>query len=149
MLKVVLEHALLHRDLRANVEMLHRTAAANVEVRAFRLRAHHAFAEHLHHFGLFELRLAAMCRVAHALAGQRAFDENHLAGRAVFGLDAADAARFHIERNDFDDRLVAGNDGRRSRRGFVVFRRALRRATMVGSSGHLLLPDKLGGKARL
>jgi hypothetical protein len=60
------------------------------------------------HFGL----------VRHALAGQRAFDKNHLARLAVLVDGAADAARVHVERIDFDggrdERGIGGDvSGRR------------------------------------
>jgi len=83
---------------------------------------------------LLEARLLAVARIGHALARQRALDENHLARLAIFVDRAADAARFHVERFDLDfgrgERRIGHNGpGRRgaaAMRGFSSGFRHLR-----------------------
>ena len=90
--QIVFEHALLGGDLRARVEMLLATAAAQAEIRAARRGAHGCRLYDLPDLrelvaGLFNKR-----RVGHQLAGQRALDEDYLA------VGMRDAAAFLIKR---------------------------------------------------
>ena len=82
-LQVVFEHPLLDGYLRCRVEMLHLAAAAGTgvqaEVRTARSHALRAFAPHRRHHALLPCVLAAAHVHLHLFAGQRAFDEHHLA----------------------------------------------------------------------
>ncbi|MCY1224821.1 hypothetical protein D9M72_369960 [compost metagenome] len=109
--QVVFQHALLDRKLRAGIQMLHRAPAADTEVLAARLHAHHRFLQDLAEVRLLVAGLAAIAAIADGLAGQRAFDEDDLARRAVLVHQAADAARFHIEAVDRHHGVGAGSIG--------------------------------------
>src|SRR6516225_627414 len=116
--QIVFEHALLDGDLRAHVEMLHRTTAARAKKLALRAGTDHALSKNIDDLRLFETRFLPVARIGDTFAGQRALDENDLAGRAVFRDGAADAARFHVERVDIEF-------GHLERAGGSVFARLL------------------------
>src|SRR5580698_8270074 len=103
MREIVFKHALLDGNLRAHIEVLHRATAAGAKELTLRLGADHAFTQHIDHFRLFETWLATVAQIGDALAGQCALDENHLAWGAVFVDGATYAARFHVERFDFQN----------------------------------------------
>ncbi len=77
--QAVFENALLDRDLRVGIQMLHRAAAAHAEILALRLHAHRSGLVYLGDLRQLEGRFFAIGRIADRLAGQRAFDEDHLA----------------------------------------------------------------------
>ena len=77
--QAVFKDALLHRDLCAGLEMLHGATAAHAEMFTLGLHAHSSGLVYLHHLRQFEGRFFAVGRIADGLAGQRAFNENHLA----------------------------------------------------------------------
>jgi hypothetical protein len=97
----ILERALFRRDLGRRFEVLHRAAAARpgmqAEVRARRRDALVARAQDLDNPRGVELRLAAQRLDAYLFAGQRPFDEHHLA------VVARNTAALGIERLDLDD----------------------------------------------
>jgi hypothetical protein len=92
--------------------MLERTAAADAEVGALRLDAVGRGREHFLDLGLVEAALDAGIAQTHALAGQRAIDEQGLA------VDAGQAAAF------MGQGLDLGLDGRGERFGFSRHGRA-------------------------
>ena len=94
--QVVLEHALLDRDLCGDVEMLHRAATADAEVRAPRNHARGRRREQIDDVADRVARLAASDRIRDALTGERTVDEDDLAVRVT------DAAALVIERLDHD-----------------------------------------------
>ena len=108
----VLEHALLDRDLRGDVEMLHPAAAADAEVRAARHHPLRAFAAQRRDLRLLPRVLAAPDRDLHFLARQRILDEHHLA----FAV-AGDALRLEIERVDPEPFIGARHAGNYPGRG--------------------------------
>src|ERR1039457_5447029 len=77
--QAVFENALLDRDLRVDIQMLHRAAAAHAEILALRLHAHRSGLVYLGDLRQLEGRFFAIGRIADHLAGQRAFNEDHLA----------------------------------------------------------------------
>src|SRR5450759_3349795 len=91
----VFENALLDSDLRPCVQMLHRTAAAHAEMFAPGLHAHSRRLVYLGDLRQLERRLLAVRAVTDYLAGQRAFDEDHLA------FDARNTATFLVEGFNF------------------------------------------------
>ena len=103
MLEIIFQHPLLHGDLCRRFQMLHGAAAADAEVGAFGRHALRRFAMQGGHVGCFPIGFLAKRDEAHRLARQGAFDKNDLAGRAVFVLQMADAARIHVQR--FDQKL--------------------------------------------
>ncbi|MCY1224204.1 hypothetical protein D9M72_363500 [compost metagenome] len=98
--QVVFQHALLDRQLGARIQMLHRAPAADPKMLAAGLHPHHRFLPDLDQMGLLVAGLAAKAAVADGLAGQRALDEDHLAGRAILVHQAANAAGLHVEAVD-------------------------------------------------
>jgi hypothetical protein len=91
----ILERALLGRDLRGDVEVLHLAAAADAEVRAARHDALRALAAQLDQRRLLPVVLAPLGRDANLFARQRILDEDDLAFAVV-----GDALRLEIERLD-------------------------------------------------
>src|SRR6202158_4704254 len=77
--EVVFEHALLGGDLRRSLHVLHRTAAAETEIRATGRDPLCALAQHLRRSAKVEVAAAAPARECHALAGESALDEGDLA----------------------------------------------------------------------
>jgi hypothetical protein len=116
-LEVIFQHALLHRDLRARLQVLHRAAAAVTEVDALGLDPHRRRALQRDHAACFPVLLFLERLVADALARQRAFDEDHFTGRAVGVLEVANAAPVHVEGFDVDENVVHGRSERSERRG--------------------------------
>ena len=114
----VLERALLGGDLQRRRRVLQRAAAADAEVRAARRRRATALAlERPHRRARARnvgLRLSVVDR--HALAGQRAFDEDRLA------VDARDAAAFLVERFDRRDDRRGSDAASRWRRQVRTWR---------------------------
>ncbi len=78
-LQVIFQHALLDVDLRTRFQMLHRAAAAHAEMRALRLHAHERLFQDLADMRLLIAGLFTIRGIGHALARQRAFDEDYLA----------------------------------------------------------------------
>ena len=91
----VLEGALLGRDLRGDVEVLHLAAAADAEVRAARHDALRALTAQLDERRLLPVVLAPLDCDPHFLARQRVLDEHDLAFAVV-----GNALRLEIERLD-------------------------------------------------
>ena len=102
----VLERALLDRDLRGDVEVLHLAAAADAEVPATRDDALGALLAQLDERRPLPRVLAAPHRNADFLARQRVLDEDDLALRVV-----RDALRLQIERLDPQPFLGARHAG--------------------------------------
>ena len=102
----VLERALLGRDLRGDVEVLHLAAAADAEVRAARHDALRALAAQLDQRRLLPVVLAPLDRDANLFARQRVLDEDDLAFAVV-----GDALRLEIERLDPQPFLGARHGG--------------------------------------
>jgi hypothetical protein len=108
----VFERPLLGRDLRADVQVLQRAAAADAEVRAARhdpLRARPAQRDQRR---LLPVVLAPAHRDLHLLAGQRVLDEHDLA----FGV-VRHALRLEVERLDAKPLVRARHGGDYPRRG--------------------------------
>ena len=102
----VLEHALLHRDLRGEIDVLQRAAAAQRRSSAQRGVARLAAGSStVSTRADLERRLLAEDRRGDALARQRAFDEDRLA------VAAGDAAAFLVERFDERSRRKSGFHG--------------------------------------
>ena len=101
----VLEHPLLDGDLRVGRDVLHRAAAARTRVqpgvRAPGFNAQHRGAVDADDASGLVARLVLAALVDHALAGQRALDEDRLA----FAM--RDAAPLLIERFDLGGELVS------------------------------------------
>ena len=91
----ILERALLGRDLRGDVEVLHLAAAADAEMRAARHDPLRAFTTKLDQRRLLPVVLAPLGRDANLFSRQRILDEDDLA----FAV-AGDALRLEIERLD-------------------------------------------------
>ena len=107
-LQVVLEHPGLHGHLGGRVQVLHLAAAAGAgvqaEVRAGGLHALRALARQRRHRALLPGVLAARHLHLHALAGQRALDEHHLAVGA-----ARHALGLEVERLDLQPIVSVGH----------------------------------------
>ena len=91
----VLERALLGRHLRGDVQVLHRAAAADAEVRATRHDPLRALPAQGDQRRLLPVALAPADRDLHLLAGERVLDEHHLALGVV-----RHALRLEVERLD-------------------------------------------------
>src|SRR6266850_1828192 len=98
--QVVLQAALLRRHLRRGIGLLRRAAAAHAEVRAARRAAAGGLAQYFDCPAEIEFRFLLENPAGDALAGQRAFDEHHLALRV-----ARDAASLGVERVDAEDQV--------------------------------------------
>ncbi len=90
----ILQHALLGGGLRHRVQVLHRAAAAGAEIGTTWGHALRAGLQHARGVGLFVARLHTIGLVLHALARQRAVDEDRLA------FHMGDAATFVVQRLD-------------------------------------------------
>ena len=108
--QVVFQHAAFHRHLGARLQMLHRAAAAGTEMLAFRLDPHRRGALQGDHAARFPILFLARRLEADAFARQRAFDEDHLAWRAVLVLEVAHAAPVHVEGFDVDEDFLHGDE---------------------------------------
>ncbi len=99
--QVVFERALLDRDLRSRVQVLHLAAAAGAGMQAeMRTRRPHALrtlARRVRERALLPVVLAPVYLYLHPLGRQRAFDEDHLALGVV-----RHALRFEVERFDLE-----------------------------------------------
>src|SRR5690606_9964480 len=109
--QLVLERALLDRHLHAGVDVLHRAAAADAEMRAGRRDARTARAQHRGGLRDVELRLAPDDLGLDSLAGQRAANEDDLA------LVARHAVRVEVERFDLQLQRVQASSARPNVRG--------------------------------
>jgi hypothetical protein len=92
--EVVLEDALLGRDLRGRLDVLHRAAATDAVPAAARRGSLGAGTQHLDDAPQVEVAAAAPAGEEHALAGHAAVDERHLA------VDVRDADALVVDRLD-------------------------------------------------
>ncbi len=93
--KVIFQHPLLDRDLRARLEMLHRTTTADTKAGATRFCPERRGAEYCTRSCKFVLRFTPQDLKFNSLARQGTLDEHHLAG------SACDPAALVIERFNF------------------------------------------------
>ncbi len=103
----VFQHALLQRDLRARVDVLHRATAACPDVqsgvRATRHHTHRGLALDRNRAAGLVARFLPVPFVNDALAGKSAFDEDRLA------VSVRNTAAFLVERLDFDFEAFAAH----------------------------------------
>jgi hypothetical protein len=90
--QVVLEHALLGRDLCARVEVLLAAAPTYPEVTATRSYTRSRWLQHLLNVRKLVIRFLDEGRIGHPFARQRPLDENH------FAVGVRDTTAFLIQR---------------------------------------------------
>ena len=104
--EIVFQHALLHGNLGRRLQMLHGAATARAEIVAARLDPQRGLTVQRGHLAGFPLRFLAIGLETDPLAGQRTFDEDDLALRAILVFEMTNAAPVHIERLDFNDDVL-------------------------------------------